>query len=392
MSIASTQATRTRGRAGAPRLKTRGALLWEPGTRSGWSVEEIEFDPPRAGEVLVKLAATGLCHSDYHLDAGDVAVPYKPALGGHEAAGVVVEVGPGVTTLAEGDHVVTTIPACGRCPSCGTGRGNLCDLGEFIQAGVQMSDLTYRRWVNGDVPVGAVCQIGAFSPYVVTHEVVCVKIPEHIPLEKAALLGCAVITGWGSAVYRAETQPGDTVAVLGVGGLGINAVQGARMAGATTIVAIDLVEWKREKAREFGATHTAASAEEAQELLRELTRGRMAERAIVTVSLATGDILEQAVALTGKGGVTVITGLAPEAQRDVKLDLFMLTLWEKEIRGSCAGGIRIRHDIPRLLRYYEEGVLQLDEQITRTYTLDEINQGYQDMLEGRNLRGLIVFD
>ncbi|WP_199434497.1 NDMA-dependent alcohol dehydrogenase [Qaidamihabitans albus] len=371
-------------------MKTRGAICWNPGAGKGWSVEDIEIDPPRSGEVLVKLAASGLCHSDDHIDSG-VYVGLDAMLGGHEGAGVVEEVGPEVTGLAPGDHVVLAfIPSCGRCFSCVSGRTHLCDLGAHLFGGVALSDGQHRVKARGQ-GVGTMCLLGTFAPYAVVNQANVIKIRDDVPLDKAALVGCGVTTGWDSAFHTAGTEPGDTVVVLGTGGIGMNAVQGARYAGAKHIVAVDTVEFKRDKAKEFGATHTTASIEDALPLVRELTDGTMAQRAVLTTSIAEGRLVEPALQLVGKRGVLVVTSVAPGDQLKVDLDLFVLTCYEKQIRGGLFGSSNPRIDIPRLLDLYMDGELKLDELVTKTYPLDEINKGYQDMLDGRNIRGLISY-
>ncbi len=233
-------------------MQTKAAILWE--TNTPWSVEDIELDAPKAGEVRVKLAASGMCHSDEHLATGDL--PFElPIIGGHEGAGVVEAVGEGVSWLAVGDHVVFGfIPSCGRCPSCSTGHQNLCDLGALMGLGMQITDGTSRHHAQGK-DLGLMCLLGTFAHHTVVNEASCIKIDDDVPLDRACLLGCGVVTGWGSAVYAAEVAPGDVVAVVGVGGIGANAIQGAKLAGAKQIWAIDPVEFKREKAMEFGATH-----------------------------------------------------------------------------------------------------------------------------------------
>src|SRR5436190_16461641 len=283
-------------------MKTTAAILWEVG--KDWSVEEIELDPPKEGEVLVKMAASGLCHSDEHLLTGDL--PFElPIIGGHEGAGVVEEVGENVTTLKPGDHVVFGfIPSCGRCPSCSTGHQNLCDLGAAMGEGLQISDGTARHHANGK-DLGLMCLLGTFAYHTVVNEASCIKIDEDIPLNRACLLGCGVVTGWGSAVYAAEVKPGETVAIAGIGGIGANAIQGARLAGAKRIIAIDPVEYKREKAMEFGATHTAASMAEALPLITELTWGTMANKVIMTMGVGSGAVIAEALALTAKRGRVV---------------------------------------------------------------------------------------
>ena len=206
-----------------------------------------------------------------------------------------------------------------------------------------------------------------------------------------ALVSCGVATGFGSAVHRADVQPGETVVVIGIGGIGINAVQGARISGARIIVAVDPIEFKQKAALDFGATHTASSAEEAFGLVTELTMGQMAEKVILTPGVLYGDILGQGLALTGKGGTCVVTAIAPMTQTEASINLFELAMWNKEVKGVIFGSGNPRVDIPNLLALYKAGQLKLDELITTTYSLDQINQGYQDMRDGKNIRGVITF-
>jgi NDMA-dependent alcohol dehydrogenase len=372
-------------------MKTQGALLWKPGTHSGWTVEDIEVGSPKAGEAMVKLTASGICHSDDHLDTGDLPCDF-PILGGHEGAGVIIEVGDGVTSVKEGDHVVLSfLPSCGRCTYCVSGRSNLCLLSAGVMSGLAPDGT--KRVFAGDVGIGCMSYLGTFSPYVTVPTDSIVVIPDDIPLDKASLIGCGVPTGWGSAVYAAETQIGDTVVVVGTGGVGMSAVQGARMAGARNIVALDLVEFKREQALKFGATHTAASFDEAQRILDNLRPGDVgADRVVVTCSVGYGYLLNPALNLTRKGGTCVFTNMAPLEQRDVELDLFTLSMSGKRLQGTLYGSTNARTDIPLLADLYKQGTLMLDEMITRTYQLEDINQAFTDMREGRNLRGVIMYD
>lgn len=369
-------------------MKTRGALLW--GVKEEWSVEEIELGDPVAGEVQVQLAASGLCHSDEHLVTGATPVGF-PAIGGHEGAGIVTKVGPGVTSLKEGDHVVLAfIPACGKCPPCSSGHQNLCDLGAFLLGGTAIADGTHRITARGQ-GVSPMCLLGTFAPYVTVHESSAVKIEDDIPLDKAALVGCGVTTGWGSSTKVADVRPGETVVVIGIGGVGINAVQGAVAAGAKRVVAIDPIGFKRDQAIAFGATDVFASAAEAVEPLGQLTWGRMAEKAVITVGDIQGQDIEDAMNLIGKGGRVVVTGMGNALDVDVKLNLFLFTLLQKDLQGAIFGGSNPRADIPWLLSMYREGRLKLDELITTTYRLEDVNQGYADMRAGKNLRGMIVY-
>jgi S-(hydroxymethyl)glutathione dehydrogenase/alcohol dehydrogenase len=381
-------------------METRAAILWGPHT--DWSVEDIELDAPGPGEVRVELAASGLCHSDEHLVTGDMALDPEmasllgleqfPIIGGHEGAGEVVEVGPGVTSVAVGDHVVLGfIPSCGRCPSCARGRQQLCDLGAFLLGGRQIGDFTARHHAKDGRDLGIMCCLGTFSPYTVVNEASCIKIENDIPLDKAALVGCGVTTGWGSAVYAADVQPGETVVVIGIGGIGMNAVQGAAYAGARHVIAVDPVASKRERALGFGATHSAPSIEEAQALVGELTWGANADKAILTPGVAEGHLIAPMMALVAKGGRAVVTAVAPMEQNDVQLNLFDLAMQRKELVGCIFGNANPRRDIPRLLRLYMEGALKLDELVTTTYALEDINQGYEDMRNGTNIRGLVRY-
>jgi NDMA-dependent alcohol dehydrogenase len=382
-------------------MKTRAAILWEVNTP--WSVEEIELDPPKAGEVMIQLVGSGLCHSDDHLVTGDMKLPDEiaaalgiqqyPLIGGHEGAGEVIEVGPGVTNLGVGDHVALGfIPSCGRCPSCSTGQQNLCDLGQYLLGGRQVTDHTARHHAADGQDLGVMCCIGTFGEYTVCSEASAIKIDKDIPLDKAALVGCGVTTGWGSANYAAEVKSGETVVVIGCGGVGMNAVQGAKMAGAGMIIAVDTNERKHELAEQFGATHTASSVVDALPLITELTHGQMAQKAIIAIGVGDGAIIQNTMDLIGKGGRVVHTSIAPLTANEVTLNLHMMSLFEKQLVGSIFGSANPRRDIPRLLAMYQDGSLMLDELITETYDLSDINDGYADMKAGKNIRGMVMYD
>lgn len=368
-------------------MKTTAAVLWEQGGK--WEVEEVELDPPNAGEVMVELTASGLCHSDEHMITGDLPVAY-PMVGGHEGAGRVIEIGPGVTDVEVGDPVVMTfLPSCGRCSYCVRGYGSLCDDGAGATLGPQL-DGTYRFHARGE-DIGQMCLLGTFAKHTVVPVKSVVKIDEGFPLHLAALVGCGVTTGFGSAVRTAELRAGDTAVVIGIGGIGANAVQGAKIAGCRYVVAVDPVEFKRQKALELGATHVAASIDEAWNIVSEITRGQLAEAAIITTGVAEGSQLQPALQLVGKKGRVVVTALGHAAEETATLSLLELTLYEKQIRGALFGSSNGQHDVPRLLEMYNLGLLKLDELITREYALEDINQGYEDMREGRNIRGLIRY-
>jgi S-(hydroxymethyl)glutathione dehydrogenase/alcohol dehydrogenase len=272
---------------------------------------------------------------------------------------------------------------------CVTGHSNLCDLGAATFNIGQISDGTSRHHLKGE-DINFMAKVGTFSDHSVVHEASLVKVDRDVPLPAVALVSCGVTTGWGSAVYRAEVKPGETAVVVGIGGVGINAVQGARMAGARYVVAVDPVEFKQKSALDLGATHAASSMEEALPLVRDLTRGQMADAVILTPGVMYGDLMGPALSLTAKGGTCVVTAVAPQAQTECSINLFELGMWQKEVRGVIFGGGNPRFDIPNLLAIYKAGQLKLDELITRTYPLEQINQGYQDMLDGLNIRGVVV--
>jgi NDMA-dependent alcohol dehydrogenase len=369
-------------------MKTKAAILRAPHT--DWEVAELELDPPRDNEVLIRFVAAGLCHSDEHLRTGDLPGRY-PIIGGHEGAGVIEEVGPGVTRVKKGDHVVCSfIPSCGRCRFCSTGQQNLCDLGATILEG-KMTDGTFRCHLDGE-DLGGFCMVGSFSQWAVLSEFSCVPVDRDLPLETAVLVGCGVPTGWGSAVYAAGVRPGETVVIYGIGGIGINAVQGARHAGARNVVAVDPIAFKREKAEELGATHSAASAEEAQELVTNLTLGVGADNAIVTVGVVKEDVVESAFNAVRKGGTVTVTGLGNLMEKTIHLNGAMLTLFQKRVQGTLFGSANPIYDIKKMLDLYRTGDIKLDELVTKNYRLEDINEGYQDLLDGRNIRGVIIHE
>ncbi|WP_299950546.1 NDMA-dependent alcohol dehydrogenase [uncultured Modestobacter sp.] len=369
-------------------MQTKAAVLWERNTP--WSIEDVELDEPKDQEVLVELHASGMCHSDEHIVTGDM--PFRlPCIGGHEGAGVVKQVGPGVSWLAPGDHVVFSfMPSCGRCPSCSTGHQSLCDLGARLYTGRQISDGTARHHARGQ-DLATACLIGSFAHHTVVHEASCVKIEPQFPLDKACLLGCGFITGWGSAVYAADIRPGDAVVVAGVGGIGAAAIQGARLAGAKVIVAIDPNDSKKDKALEFGATHVASSWEEAPEVVAEATWSRGADRFICAMGVGEGHLIKSALRMTAKRGRVVVTNIHRAAETSIDVSLMDLTLSEKQIVGTLYGSANARADIPKLLELWGRGQVDLDSMVSRTYPLEGVNDGYADMRAGRNLRGVLTY-
>lgn len=368
-------------------MKTRAAVLWD--RNKDWSVEEIELDPPKAGEVLVAVGGSGVCHSDEHVVTGDLPTGV-PVIGGHEGAGIVQEVGPGVAGLAPGDQVIFSfVPSCGQCRACASGMGSLCELGMYMREGRQVTDHTARHHARGQ-DLGLMCLLGTFAEHTVVSQASCVKVEHDLPPDVACLLGCGVVTGWGSVAYAGEARAGDVVVVVGVGGVGINAVQGAVAVGAEYVVAVDPVPFKREKALEFGATHAVATSQEAAAILTDLTRGRMAQVCVNTMGVGDGAQIGASLALVGKRGRVVVTNLHPAAEVQVSMSALDLTTFEKQVRGALFGSSNPRADIPRMLELHRSGKLKLEELRTRTYRLDEVNTAFDDMRNGRNLRGVIT--
>lgn len=386
-------------------MKSRAAVL--RGVGLDWEVADVELDPPHAGEVLVKMAYAGICHSDEHFHSGDsvptsemeemmrasgVPVPeWFPMLGGHEGSGVVETVGPEVKTLKPGDHVaISFFPACGNCRWCTTGHAYLCDIGADIYDKAMTTDKTRRRHLDGE-DLMAMMQVGTFSEFVVASERSLVKVHDWISLEAASLVSCGVTTGFGSGSVAAGTEAGDTVVVIGVGGIGMNAVQGAKVAGARHIVAVDPNEFKRQMAPVFGATHTAVDTGAALELVKEITWGVMADRVILTPGVVPADMVLMGMMLLRKGGTCVLTGMAKITDMMVPLILGDMVSSCKTLKGALYGEMNPREAMPRLLSMYESGLIKLDELVTQRYKLDEINEAMRDLRAGKNIRGVIAF-
>ncbi|CKO44174.1 zinc-containing alcohol dehydrogenase NAD-dependent [Mycobacterium tuberculosis] len=370
-------------------MKTKGALIWE--FNQPWSVEEIEIGDPRKDEVKIQMEAAGMCRSDHHLVTGDIPMAGFPVLGGHEGAGIVTEVGPGVDDFAPGDHVVLAfIPSCGKCPSCQAGMRNLCDLGAGLLAGESVTDGSFRIQARGQ-NVYPMTLLGTFSPYMVVHRSSVVKIDPSVPFEVACLVGCGVTTGYGSAVRTADVRPGDDVAIVGLGGVGMAALQGAVSAGARYVFAVEPVEWKRDQALKFGATHVYPDINAALMGIAEVTYGLMAQKVIITVGKLDGADVDSYLTITAKGGTCVLTAIGSLVDTQGTLNLAMLTLLQKNIQGTIFGGGNPHYDIPKLLSMYKAGKLNLDDMVTTAYKLEQINDGYQDMLNGKNIRGVIRY-
>lgn len=381
-------------------MQTEVAFVEEPGvgdrfeSHGNIKVDTVDVDEPGIHEVHVDMKSCGICHSDWHTVCGDLPTEHYPCALGHEGAGVIAEAGAGVEHVDEGDHVVLSwMPACGKCHYCAQGMQNHCVRGDRILTG-RMMDGTFNMHRNG-TDIGQYAYLGCFAKDVVVHKDSVVPIDDDVPFSVAGFTGCGIATGFGAAQERANIKTGDTVVVYGVGGLGISAVQGAALQGAGQVVAVDPVDFKREKAMELGATHTVnPEDQEAHEFVEDITNGYMADSAILTTSLATPGLEGKAYATIKNRGQLV--SVAASAYDVDSIDvpehtggLVQLSMGGKEIKGALYGGWSPNYAIPRLLDLYKDGQLKLDELVTNTYELDEINDGFDDLLEGRNLRGVV---
>ncbi len=367
-------------------MKTRAAVIYAPG--EPMRIEEVELDPPHEHEVQVRMVAAGICHSDYHVVSGELRT-YLPMALGHEGAGVIEAIGPGVTTCKVGDHVVLSfIPTCGSCPACTAGHANACEKAATATSG-PLLDGTFRMH-RDNADIGQFCQVGSFSERIVASDLSVVPVPDSYPLNRAVLLGCGVPTGVGAVLHRAKVAPGSSVMVVGCGGIGSNIIQGAVLARARIILAVDIHDFKLEYARMLGATHTLNSTrEDPVEVARELTGGRGMDYAFEAISSPA--TIGQAYRATGKNGTLVVVGLTPFTEKSIPISPLDLVLSQKTIMGTLYGDSQPRNDIPNLLKMYRAGKLKLDELVTRTYTLDQVNEAYADLLAGRIIRGVIEF-
>jgi len=370
-------------------MQTMAALFREVG--APLSVEPVALDAPAPTEVLVRVAAVGLCRTDYHVLRGERRVAMRPMVLGHEASGVVEAAGAAVAGIKPGDHVVLTfIPGCGKCRWCRAGLHHLCAEGPRITQGPQL-DGTYRRRDRDGADVGAFCMIGGFAERTVVDQASVLVIENDIPLDVACLVACGVPAGVGAARYRARVKSGDSVLVVGCGGDGMNVVQGAALCGATTIIAADIVAAKLDWARSFGATHTVnAQGETLSRAVLEITAGIGVDHAFVCIDPPA--TLLPAFRATAKGGNVVVTALTPDAVAEIKIPPLELLLTQKALMGAVYGFVSPRRQIPELLMSYRRGELKLRELISKTYRLNEINRGYADLEAGRNLRGVVLFD
>jgi S-(hydroxymethyl)glutathione dehydrogenase / alcohol dehydrogenase len=367
-------------------MKARGAVLFEPG--KPLEICDVDVAPPRAGEVLVRMSAAGVCHTDLHVMQGKFSAPL-PAVLGHEGAGVVAEVGSGVTLRAGEPVVPLWRLSCGKCEYCRRGRPALCSEGTRVRNTGRLPDGTSRLSVGGR-ELKHYAGVSTFCEYSVIPEAALLKLEGGVPLDRAALLGCAVVTGVGAVTNAAKVRRGDSVAVFGAGGVGLNVIQGAASAGAATLVAVDVHPSKLELARRFGATHAVdASARDPVDAVRSLTDARGVDHAFDCVgSPAT---VRQAFDVLAKTGKLVVLGISP-AGAEVSLPLGPMVFEERQVLGSFYGSGQPREDIPRLAAMYRQGKLKLDELLTRRYPLEQINEAYAALDRGEVARSVVVFD
>lgn len=344
------------------------------------TIDEVDLDAPVAGEAKVRVIAAGVCHSDLHFIDGVYPSRY-PTILGHEVAGVVEEVGPGVTNVVPGDRVILGfVQPCGTCRYCAEGRPALCASPARTRGSSNPA-----RTRNGE-PVNAMTNVGGFAEYSITPAAGLVKVPAGVSLEVAALVGCSVTTGYGAVVNTAEVRPGSSVAVVGAGGVGLNIIQAARLAGAARIIAVDMAEHKLATAREFGATDIVnAREEDPVARVKDLTGGGV-DYAFEAIGLKVTS--EQAYEMTGRGGTAVIVGMVPPGdQITIASNIW---LQEKTLKGSFYGSARFHLDMPRILELYREGKLDLDGLVSRRYPLDQINEAFDALRNGEVSRSVLT--
>jgi S-(hydroxymethyl)glutathione dehydrogenase/alcohol dehydrogenase len=363
----------------------RAAVLYE--TKQPLVIEEVTLDEPKQDEVRVKIKATGICHSDYHVIDGSWHAWSLPVVMGHEAAGIVEAVGPGVTQVRPGDHcILSWTTSCGRCRNCVGGEPSLCD--GFSHPTGTAVDGTYRVH-KGNQPISTAVAFGSFAEQVVCHESQAIPIRQDMPWDKAALIGCATMTGVGAVLNTARVEPGATIAVFATGGVGLNVIQGGTLVNASQIIGVDLLDNRLAYARQVGATHVInSSCEDPVKAIKELTGGRGVDYAFDAIGLPT--VSRQAYDATRRGGTTIIVGMAPTgAEIPVPSDI---PSDAKTLKGCFYGSTRPAIDFPKLVDLYMQGRLKLDQIVSRTYHLDEINEAFDALARGENARGVVVFD
>jgi S-(hydroxymethyl)glutathione dehydrogenase/alcohol dehydrogenase len=373
-------------------MRMKAAVMHTP--RQPLVIEDVELDAPHAGEVLVKMVASGVCHSDVHNYTGDLPVPPPPIVLGHEGGGIVQEVGPGVTRLKPGDKVVMTfLPSCGRCRWCHTGQPNLCDLGAGISTGKMLDGTNRMRRADG-TPLNSWSFISTYAEYSVAPEASLVKVPEWTPLEKACLFGCGFTTGYGAVTNAIRMKPGETITIVGCGGLGLAAIQGAAASDAGKIIAVDVHEEKLEMAKKMGATHAVRNRHKVDEAVKEIMD--------ITWGLGTdysGDFvgfdqcnetIDLAFKAVRKGGTMLLVGVAPLMQQTMPVNPALMTLFQKTIKGLLFGSAQFQVDIPRYIDLMHAGKIDMDSMVTHEYKLTDINTCFANLLAGNKVARQVI--
>ncbi|MCH8884835.1 MAG: Zn-dependent alcohol dehydrogenase [SAR324 cluster bacterium] len=375
-------------------MRMKAAVL--AGVNQPFVIEELELDPPGAGEALIQMAATGVCHSDLHVVSGDLSRPF-PVVLGHEGAGIVQEIGEGVTAVKPGDHVILTyLPACGKCRWCHTGQPTLCDLGALLRTG-KMLDGTSRLHRPDGTEISNFLFVSTWAEYSVAPEASLVAIPDYVPLERVCLFGCGFTTGFGAVTNSVHMRPGETATIVGCGGLGLAAVQGARMSGAGKIIAVDVHPEKLAMARKFGATHTVLNAHAPDEVIREImdiTWGLGTDFSFEFVGFdQANETIDIAFRAVRKGGTLCLVGVGSAAYKELPIDPYTLALWSKKVQGVLFGDAQFQWDIPKYVRLFEDGRIDLDGIVTHELRLEEINTAVENILAGNRVaRQVIRFD
>jgi len=369
-------------------MKSRAAVAHRPG--APLAIEMVDVDGPRAGEALVEIKATGICHTDEFTLSGSDPEGLFPSIMGHEGAGIVVDVGPGVTTLKKGDHVIPLyVPECRQCEYCLSGKTNLCQAIRVTQGQGLMPDGTSRFRLGG-TKVHHYMGTSTFSNYTVVPEIALARIRDDAPFEKVCYVGCGVTTGIGAVINTAKVEPGANVVVFGLGGIGLNVIQGARLVGANMIVGVDVNPAKRALAEKFGMTHFVDPKEIGSDLVAHLVNLTKGGADYSFECIGNVDVMRQALECCHKGwGVSTIIGVAG-AGHEIRTRPFQLVtgrVWQ----GTAFGGAKGRRDVPRIVDWYMEGRIHIDDLITHRLRLEDINQGFQLMREGRSIRGVVVF-
>jgi S-(hydroxymethyl)glutathione dehydrogenase/alcohol dehydrogenase len=352
------------------------------------TVEEIQIEKPKRGEVMVRLVASGVCHSDLSVTNGTLPVPLPTVLG-HEGAGIVEEVGEEVTRVKRGDPVILSwVPSCGQCSFCLVGNPQLCSNANYANLG-RLKDLTTRMRDASGTDLGMMTAVATMSELTVIPEESAIPIDPEIPLNRACLVGCGVMTGVGAVFNTAKLAPGSSAVVFGTGGVGLNVIQGCLLAGAEQIIAVDVLDRKLEFAKEFGATHTVnAKGQDPVAAAKEITGGLGPDYGFEVVG--SPETIQQTFGAIRPGGTAVIVGVG-KLTDFAQFNALLLSLEEKHIVGSKYGGARPRIDFPKLCNLYKQGKLKIDELVTQTYKIEQINQAFQDMEAGINARGIIEF-